>query len=54
MARKRHRRKKYGFSFSWRRAFGVSSLKQKWAKFTGIPTSKGGRQRKFSRWFGIK
>lgn len=51
---KRKRIKKYGFSFSWKRAVGISSLKQKFAKKTGIPTTRGGRQRKFGRWFGIK
>ena len=38
------RRKTYGFSFSWKRALGISSAKQKFARATGIPTSKQGRQ----------
>jgi hypothetical protein len=38
--------KKYGFSFSWKRAVGISSAKQKIARMTGIPTTKQGRQRK--------
>ncbi len=38
--------KKFGFSFSWKRAIGVSSVKQKFARNTGIPTTKGGLERK--------
>ena len=38
--------KKMGFSFSWKRALGVSSVKQKVARATGIPTTKAGRERK--------
>jgi len=37
---------KYGFSFSWKRALGISSAKQRFARQTGIPTTKGGLQRK--------
>ena len=32
--------------FSWKRAVGISSAKQKVAKATGIPTTKAGRKRK--------
>lgn len=35
-----------GFSFSWKRAIGISSAKQKFARSTGIPTTKGGLERK--------
>ena len=38
--------KKYGFSFSWKRAIGITYLKQKFAKTTGIPTTKSGLERK--------
>jgi hypothetical protein len=38
--------KKLGFSFSWKRALGISSAKQKIARTTGIPTTKTGRERK--------
>ena len=38
--------KKYGFSFSWKRALGITSAKQKFARKTGIPTSKSGLERK--------
>lgn len=41
--------KKFGFSWSWKRATGVSSFKQKIAKTTGIPTTKGGIERKIGR-----
>ena len=36
----------WGFSFSWKRALGITSAKQKFARFTGIPTSKTGIDRK--------
>ena len=38
--------KKFGVSFSWKRAMGVSSAKAKFARATGIPTTRQGRQRK--------
>jgi hypothetical protein len=38
--------KKFGFSFSWNRALGISSAKQKIARYTGVPTTKGGLDRK--------
>ena len=37
---------KYGFSFSWKRALGVTSAKQKFARETGIRTTKNGLERK--------
>lgn len=37
---------KYGFSFSWKRALGITSAKQKFARETGIPTTKSGLERK--------
>jgi hypothetical protein len=40
---------KYGFSFSWKRLVGISGLKNKIAKKTGIPTTKGGLERKIGR-----
>lgn len=36
----------YGFSFSLSRLIGLAQAKQKFAKKTGIPTTKGGMQRK--------
>ena len=35
-----------GLSFSWKRALGITQLKQKIARQTGIPTSKAGVERK--------
>ena len=37
---------KFGFSFSWKRALGVTSARQKFAKQTGVPTIRGGIERK--------
>ncbi len=38
--------KKYGFSFSWKRALGISGFKNKIARKTGVPTTRGGLERK--------
>ena len=35
-----------GFSFSWKRALGITAIKQKVARITGVPTSKSGLERK--------
>lgn len=35
-----------GLSFSWKRAVGISGLKTKVARATGIPTTKQGLERK--------
>ncbi|MGN1353441.1 MAG: hypothetical protein ACI4V2_00845 [Alloprevotella sp.] len=35
-----------GLSFSWKRALGISQAKQKFARQTGIPTTKQGLERK--------
>ena len=40
---------KYGFSFSWKRALGITAVKQKFARETGIPTSINGIERKGGR-----
>lgn len=48
MARKR----KYGFSFSWKRAIGISAAKGRISRKTGIPLSRSGRQRKIGRMMG--
>lgn len=32
--------------FSWKRATGISNMKRKVAKVTGVPTTKAGRKRK--------
>lgn len=38
-----------GLSFSWKRALGISRLKSKVARKTGIPTTKDGMNRKLGR-----
>ena len=38
-----------GLSFSWRRALGVSALKGRIARRTGIPTTRSGLDRKIGR-----
>jgi hypothetical protein len=43
------RRKTFGFSFSWKRALGISALRGKIARATGIPTTKSGLERKLGR-----
>lgn len=35
-----------GLSFSWKKALGITQAKQKFARETGIPTSKAGLERK--------
>jgi hypothetical protein len=40
---------KYGFSFSWSRLLGISGLKSSVARKTGIPTTRGGLERKIGR-----
>jgi hypothetical protein len=40
---------KFGFSFSWKRALGITAAKQKFARETGIPTSVNGVERKVGR-----
>lgn len=36
-------------SFSWKRALGITQAKQKFARQTGIPTSKAGLERKLGK-----
>tara|TARA_R100000278_G_C5457714_1_gene159753 strand:- start:698 stop:862 length:165 start_codon:yes stop_codon:yes gene_type:complete len=38
--------KKFGFSWSWKRAFGFQTLRQNIARAIGVPTTKFGLQRK--------
>lgn len=35
-----------GLSFSWKRALGVTAVKRNVARATGIPTTRGGIERK--------
>lgn len=41
--------RKYGFSFSWKRAIGISGAKWRISKTIGIPLTRSGRQRKVGR-----
>ena len=40
---------KYGFSFSWKRLLGISGVRNSVARRTGIPTTRGGMERKIGR-----
>lgn len=44
--------KKFGVSFSAKRALGISAAKSKIARATGIPTTRQGRQRKVGKSVG--
>jgi len=46
------RRRKYGLSFSWKRAVGISAAKARLSRRTGIPLTRSGRQRKLGRMLG--
>jgi hypothetical protein len=37
---------KFGFSFSLARLLGISGMKQSFARKTGVPTTRGGLERK--------
>lgn len=41
--------KKFGFSFSWKRALGISGAKAKLSRKIGVPLSRSGRERKLGR-----
>lgn len=43
---RRRRRKKFGFSFSWKRAVGLSAMKGRASRKIGIPLTRQGRERK--------
>lgn len=43
--------KKFGFSFSWKRAVGISAAKQSFARRTGIPTTRSGVEKKIGSLF---
>lgn len=46
------RSRKYGFSWSWKRASGLSSAKGKLSRSLGVPLTRSGRQRKLGRMAG--
>jgi hypothetical protein len=41
--------KKFGFSFSWKRAIGISAAKGRISRKIGVPLTRSGRQRKVGR-----
>lgn len=43
-----------GLSFSWKRALGVTKVRRKIAKASGVPTTRSGRRSKVGKLFGIK
>jgi len=43
------RRRTYGFSFSWRRALGVSATNGRVSRSIGIPLTRSGRRQKLGR-----
>lgn len=48
----RRKRRTYGFSFSWKRALGISAAKGRLSRQLGIPLTRAGRQRKLGRMMG--
>jgi len=44
--------KKFGFSWSWKRAIGISGVKNKISRKIGVPLTRQGRQRKVGRAMG--
>ena len=47
----------YGFSFSWRRAGGISAAKGRLSRAIGVPLTRSGREHKLGRmvssWLGV-
>lgn len=43
-----------GLTFSWKRALGVTQLKRRISKATGVPLSRSGRRSKLGRLLGMK
>jgi len=44
--------RKFGFSWSWKRASGLSAMKGKISRKIGVPLTRSGRQRKVGRLMG--
>jgi hypothetical protein len=44
--------RKFGFSFSWKRALGLSAAKARLSRKIGIPLTRSGRQRMMGRALG--
>jgi len=45
--------RKFGFSFSPRRALGISGLKSRISRATGVPLTRSGRRKKVRRMVGL-
>jgi hypothetical protein len=45
-------KRRFGFSFSWKRALGLSALKARLSRKLGVPLSRSGRQQKVGRMLG--
>ena len=43
---------KFGFSWSWKRAIGMSGAKARLSRSLGVPLTRSGRQRKMGRMMG--
>lgn len=43
-----------GLTFSWKRALGITALKSKISRKTGIPLTRSGRRAKLGKWVGMK
>lgn len=43
--------RKFGASFSWKRALGISGIKNRISRQIGISLTKSGRDQKFGRYF---
>jgi hypothetical protein len=52
MSRKKSSFRIPGVSFSMNRALGITQAKQRFARATGIPTTRSGRQRKMGSMMG--
>ena len=48
MARRRHYFHHRRRGFSWKRALGITSAKQRFARWTGVPTTRSGRRAKMT------
>jgi hypothetical protein len=51
------RHRTYGFSFSWRRAVGISAAKGRLCRAIGVPLTRSSRERELGRmvssWLGV-
>ncbi|MEY2740552.1 MAG: hypothetical protein ACO26C_03950 [Ilumatobacteraceae bacterium] len=43
-----------GLTFSWKRALGVTRMKRRISRSTGIPLTRQGRRAKLGKWMGMR